>query len=189
MNRALLLGLPLALLASACGYDNGNAHRVYSSESGSSCTSSSTPAEATIDAGLTLEVDAGQGAGVFVEYSKDGHWQVRTTCDTLKTNTNCAWDIIVTPEDGSSIVNVAGSALEPDDSLIPYPKDQVSYQLLASTSSDIDGFTFDSNPGAAVLVDAYLDGTCALSYFYWIGDAALHSGSPTNPLILIPSEN
>lgn len=189
MTKAFLFTLPLALFAVACGYDNGKVHRVYPSGSAPSCASSSTAAEATIDTGGKLEVDAGQGAGVFVEYSADGHWQLRTSCDTLKTNTNCAWDIIVTPEDGSSIVNVAGSDLEPDDSLIPYPKDQVSYQLVASTSSDIDGFTFDSNPGAAVMVDAYLDNTCALSYFYWVGDGALHSGSPTNPLILIPSTN
>jgi hypothetical protein len=65
----------------------------------------------------------------------------------------------------------------------------VSYQLLASTSSDIDGFSFDSTPGAAVMVDAYLGNTCALPYFFWIGDGALHSGAPTNPLVLVPSEN
>jgi hypothetical protein len=187
MRSALIFGLPLLLLASGCSYDNGGKHRVYSTDS--SCASSTTPAESTIDVGRKLDVDAGQGAGVFVEYATDGHWQIRTSCDTLKKSSNCAWDVIVTPEDGSSIVNVAGSDLEPGDEVIPYPEDQVSYQLLASTGSDIDGFSFDSNPGAAVLVDAYLDKTCALSFFYWVGDGALHSGSPTNPLVLIPSAN
>jgi hypothetical protein len=187
MRSRLLFGLAVLLLASGCSYDNGNRRRVYSSDS--SCASSSPPAQATIDADAKLGVDPGQGAGVLVEYATDGHWQLRTSCDTLKTNSDCAWDVIVTPEDGSSIVNVAGTDLEPDDELIRYPKDQVSYQLRASTSSDIDGFSFDSNPGAAVLVDAFLDDTCALSFFYWIGDGALHSGSPTNPLVLIPSAN
>lgn len=190
MRSNLFLGLTLLLAASGCTYDNGNVHRVYpsGSPSGPSC-SSSTPAQSAIDVGGKLEVEAGQGAGLFVEYSTGGHWQVRTSCDTLKTNANCAWDVIVTPEDGASLVNVVGSDLEPDDSVSPYPYDQVSYQLLATTSSDIDGFTFDSNPGAAVQVDALLDETCALSYFYWVGDGALHSGTPTNPLVLIPSAN
>ncbi|MEO6602185.1 MAG: hypothetical protein ABIQ16_20055 [Polyangiaceae bacterium] len=186
MHRALILGLSFALLAVGCGYDNGKVTRVDSS--GLSCDSTA-PAEAVIDTDSKLEVDPGEGAGLFVEYSADGHWQLRTSCDTLKTNTNCAWDIIVTPQDGSSIVNVVGSDLEPDDSLSPYSEDQVSYRLLASTSSDLDGFTFDSNPGAKVMVDAYLDDACALHYFYWVGDGALHAGSPANPLILTPSAN
>ncbi|MES1174709.1 MAG: hypothetical protein ABUL62_10310 [Myxococcales bacterium] len=190
MRIRFSFGLPVLLLISGCSYDNGNVHRVYpSGSSGSTCPSPTTPAESTIDTGRTLEVDPGQGAGVFVEYATDGHWQLRTSCDTLKTSSNCRWDVIVTPEDGSSIVNVVGTDLEPGDEVIPYPQDAVSYQLTASTGSDIDGFSFDSNPGAAVLVDAYLDEHCALSYFYWVGDGALHSGSPTNPLVLIPSAN
>jgi hypothetical protein len=191
MRNTLLLTLALLLAASGCSYDNGHRRRVYGSDppSDSSCPSPTTPAESTIDVDRKLEVDAGQGAGLFIEYSRDGHWAVHTSCDTLKTNANCAWDVIVTPEDGSSIVNVVDSDLEPDDSVVPYAKDQVSYQLVASTSSDLDGFTFDSNPGAAVMVDAFLGDTCALSYFFWVGDGALHSGSPTNPLILIPSAN
>lgn len=187
MRTHLLLGAPLLLFAVGCSYDNGSVRRIYASEP--SCASSSTPAEATIDVGGKLEVDSGQGAGLFVEYDSGGHWQLRTSCDTLQTNASCAWDVIVTPEDGSSILNVTASNLEPEDSVSLYPEDQKSYRLLASTSSDIDGFSFDSNPGAAVMVDAYLGDTCALPYFFWVGDGGLHSGSPTNPLVLVPSGN
>jgi len=187
MRSTLLLGVPLLLLASACSYDNGNVRRVYASES--SCSSSATPAESTIDVDRKLEGDSGRGIGLFIEYSSGGHWQLRTACDTLRTNTDCAWDVIVTPEDGSSIGNVRASSLEADDSVGRYLEDDVSYRMLATTSSDIDGFSFDSDPGAAVMVDAYLGNTCALPYFFWVGDGALHSGSPTNPLVLVPSAN
>lgn len=185
MRILFFLAVPLLLLASACSYDNGHVRRVYSS--GPSCSSSSTPAESTIDVDRQFDADSIQGAGLFLEYSSGGHWQLRTSCDTATTNSDCNWDVIVTPEDGSTIVNVAASDLEGNDSVSQYPEDRVSYQLLATTGSDFDGFSFDANPGAAVLVDAYLGDTCALPYFFWIGDGAVHSGSPTNPLVLVPS--
>jgi hypothetical protein len=194
MSRAAVvrvLNVALLLLASACSYDNGHVRRVHPSGGAfdSSC-SSSTPAQSTIDVGRSLEdIDAGQGAGVFVKYSEGGHWQLTTSCDTLISNSNCAWDVIVTPEDGSSIENVVASDLEPDDSLGLYAGDQLSYHLVASTGNDLDGFTFDSDPGKAVMVDVLLGDTCALPYVFWIGDGALHPGAPTNPLILIPSGN
>ncbi len=190
MRSALLLALPLVLSLSACSYDNGDARRVSDytlSPSASACDTSQTPAQSAIDADRQIEVDAGQGAGVFVEYSSGGHWIVSTSCDTLRTSTSCAWDIIVTPQDGSSLSNVTATDLESADSLSAY--DAASYRLRATTSTDLDGFSFDSDPGAAVRVDAFLDGACAVQYFYWVGDGALHSGSPTNPIDLVPSAN
>lgn len=191
MRSALLLALPLVLSLSACAYDNGDARRVSSDytppSSSAACDSTQTPAESVIDVDRQIEVDAGQGAGMFVEYSSGGHWQVRTSCDTLRTNTTCAWDIIVTPQDGSLLSNVTPTELEPADSLTAY--DATSYQLRTNTSTDLDGFSFDSDPGAAVRIDALLDETCATQFFYWVGDGALHSGSPTNPIDLVPSAN
>ena len=185
MRRALFLAIPLALSSAACSYDNGDANRVFNTPP--NCSSPSTPVQSAIDADQQIEVDAGQGAGVFVEYQTGGHWLLRTSCDTLKSGAKCDWDIIVTPEDGRSLVNVVGNELEDGDGVSAYPDDGVSYQFLASTSSDIDGFSFDSEAGAGVRVDAYLDGQCALPFFFWVGDGALHSGSPTNPVDLIPS--
>lgn len=182
MLRALVLGIPLAFLAAACTYDNGDADRILSS------TPDCGPAvQTTIDVDSQIEVDAGQGAGVFIEYASGGHWQVRTSCDTLKNDASCKWDIIVTPEDGKALSNVAPTDLEATDSLQPFPNDSRSYQLIASTSGDIDGFSFDSEPGAAISIDALLDDVCAVPYFFWVGGGALHPGSPSNPLILVPS--
>ena len=184
MRKALLLGVPLVFFSAACTYDNGDAQRVTATPV--ACDSPAEPATSTIDADRQIEVDPGQGAGVFIEYGAGGHWTLRTSCDTDKTNTAYSWDVIVTPEDGQALSLVTPYDFEPGDTVNPFSTDG-SYRFLAATSSDIDGITFDSAPGAAVRVDSYLDGVCALPYFFWVGDGALHQTSPTNPLILIPS--
>jgi len=183
MLRASLLGVPLLLVlsASACTYDNGDADRILTP---TQC-STNDPAQSTIDVDRQIEVDAGQGAGVFIDYASGGHWQLRTTCDTAKTDQSCQFDILITPQDNSSITNVIPTDLESNDSVLPF--ETASYQFLATTSSDVDGVTFDSDPGAPVAIDVFLDGTCALPYVFWVGDGALHPGEPTNPLILQPS--
>lgn len=188
MRRVLLLGIPLALFSSACTYDNGDARRILTPTS--SCPEgATTPVQTWIDTDAELAMDPGQGAGVFIQYAAGGHWSIRTTCDVAKNNTPCAWDVIVTPEDGRSISNVQPEDLEAatNDSVFAYPEYPRSYQMLAETSADTDGFTFDTEPQTAISVDTLLDGVCALPYFFWVGDGAVHSGSPSNPLELVPT--
>jgi hypothetical protein len=180
MLRGAFLGVALVFLATACSYNNGNAQRV--SYVDPLCNTS---AMSTIDTGRQIEIKMGEGAGVFIEYQSGGHWLVRTSCDTLKASSECQWDILLTPQDGNSLSNVVGSDLEATDSVLPYGTG--SYQFLATTSDDLDSVSFDSGPGASVLVDALLDTACALPFFFWVGDGALHPGSPSNPLILTPS--
>jgi hypothetical protein len=193
MRKAFVLGVPLAFLAAACTYDNGDAnHALYDNSLPASC---STPVDSTIDTGRTIQVDAGLGAGVFIEYATGGHYHLRTSCDSTITPTHasCSWDIIITPDVGKTITNIAGENLEGSDNVhvYPPPADQPnaspSYQLTAQTSTEIDGVTFDIDPGATVSIDAFLDGTCALPFFFWVGDGALHTGSPSNPLVLTPT--
>ena len=192
MRRALFLAVPLSLFSAACTYDNGDARRILNEEP--TCPASTPEAVQTyIDADRKLDVQAGHGAGVYIEYTAGGHWLLRTTCDTNTTDdktTNdvpCAWDIIVTPEDGRSISNVVAEDLESGDSVGAYPEYPSSYQLLAQTTDDIDGMSFDTEPGTAIAVDSFLEGACALNSFFWVGDGAVHTGSPSNPLVLIPS--
>ena len=188
MRTALFLGIPLALLSAACTYDNGNARRI-SNESASCPDGAATPVQTWIDTDAKIETHPGQGAGVFIEYATGGHWFLRTACDTaLENNQPCAWDIIITPEDGRSISNVVPDGLEAStDSVDTYIDDPRSYQLIAETSDDLDGITFDTEPQTAISVDALLDGTCALPYFFWVGEGAAHGGSPSNPLQLVPT--
>jgi hypothetical protein len=189
MRRALALSVPLLLL-SACSYDNGDAQRIVFDPQPVECGSQpSTPP--TIDTDATLPVDPGVSTGVYVEYAAGGHWHVRTTCDTGtdKSTPSCAWDVLVFPQDGHALSNVSGEDLEPDDSLGAYEPSPAGYELLATTGSDVDGFTFDSDPGIAIKLDVLLDGTCSdsLTRVFWKGDGALHPGAPSNPLILMPS--
>lgn len=187
MRRALFLSVPLALFSAACSYNNGDAQRALDEQT--ACQDSpSEPIQTGIDTDAKIETQPAHGAGVYVEYSAGGHWLLRTTCDTGKNAPPCAWDIIVTPEDGRSISNVAGYDLEAStDSFGEYPQYPASYQFLASTSDDEDGIAFDTEPGTAIAVDSFLDGACALPYVFWVGDGAAHTGAPSNPLVLIPT--
>lgn len=188
MRRVLFLGLPLALFSAACTYDNGDARRVLEEQPTSCEGNPAEPIQTAIDTDAQLETQPGRGAGVYVEYGSGGHWLLRTTCDTETNDTPCAWDIIVTPEDGRSISNVAAEGLEAGtDSFGIYPEYPRSYQLVAKTSADVDGITFDTEPGTAIAVDSFLDGACALPYVFWVGDGAAHTGSPSNPIVLIPT--
>ena len=190
MRRALALSIPFLFLAAACTYDNGDAHRVITdSQQPDPMVECGTVARSTIDVDSQIDIDPGAGAGVFIEYATGGHWHVRTSCDTAKGSAACVWDVLVSPETGHSLSNFAPEALESNDSLHEYVSSPGTWQLNANTSSDIDGFTFDGDPGAAVEVDALLDGVCAVPYFFWVGDGALHPGSPSNPLILAPASD
>jgi len=196
MRRALFLSIPLLFLSTACTYDNGDARRIPDDPppggagngggGGGNCGPAE-PVQTYIDVDAQIETTPGEGAGVFVEYAKGGHWVLRTTCDTLKNGPPCAWDIIITPEDGRSISNVEPRDLEAKDSVGTYPDFPRSYQLVAETAGDIDGFTFDTEPQTAISVDVFLDEACALPYVFWVGDGAVHTGAPSNPIVLIPT--
>jgi hypothetical protein len=191
------LSIPLLVLSTACTYDNGDARRIPddlppggAGNGGGGGSGDCGPEEAVqtnIDVDAQIETKPGEGAGVFVEYAKGGHWVLRTTCDTLKNGVPCAWDIIVTPEDGRSITNVKPQDLEGQDTVSMYPEFPRSYQLVAETAGDIDGFTFDTEPQTAISVDVWLDEACALPYVFWVGDGKIQPGAPSNPIVLIPT--
>src|SRR5689334_23022928 len=56
-------------------------------------TGSPSPMLVEIDTDQTMTADPGQGVGVFVEYSKGGHWHVWWTCDTAKTRQSCEFSV------------------------------------------------------------------------------------------------
>jgi len=58
---------------------------------------------------------------------------------------------------------------------------------VTETTNELDGMTFDMDPGSAITLDAVLDDQCAPEFLFWIGDGALHTGAPSNPLTLTPS--
>jgi hypothetical protein len=140
--------------------------------------------EATIDVDQLLEVDPGAGAGAFVEYESGGTYHVTTSCD-VEAGGECYWDIVVTPLGDAGLFGVAPFDLEADDTVTLGTGNQV--RLVASTGKDFDGFDFQTDPGAGIEVDVFLDDAPGNRYLFWVGDGALRSGAPTNPVDLVPS--
>jgi hypothetical protein len=179
-----LLSLPLFV---ACTY--GDHHDGYYDryDDGSTYTPPPSSADietATIDTDQLLDVDPGVGAGAFFEYESGGVYHVTTSCD-VGSGSDCRWDIVVTPLNDATIQSVAPLDLEKDDSLAFGYGNQL--QLVARTGNDFDGFSFQTDPGVGIEVDALLDDGAANRYLFWVGDGALHSGAPSNPVDLIPS--
>jgi hypothetical protein len=153
----------LAWLLVGCGYGGDASEGPYETYP---CGS---PRQALIDTGAELELDAGKGVGLLMEYLGDGEWRVRTSCDTRRSGYDCDWDILIWAEEGNTLSDFTGEDLE---------------------AGDVVGREWD---GALHLrwitgTDSLLDGACANPYMYWIGDGAVHTGSPSNPLDLTPTE-
>ncbi len=179
----LLLAAPLA----ACGYGNDGHH--YDDQSYGGGGYDVSPAcgeaeEAVIDADQALDVDPGAGAGAFVEYESGGTYRITTSCDAAEAG-DCYWDIVVTPLDGAPVLALSPIGLESDDTLSL--AQQNSVRLVAYTGTDFDSFSIQTDPGTPLRFDGLLDNACGNRYLFWVGDGALHSGAPSNPIDLIPS--
>ena len=178
----LLLALPLFV---ACGYGSHTSHDDgYGSNYPPNPPAQGDIESATIDTDQLLDVEPGAGAGAFIEYDAGGTYHVTTSCD-FDQGSACNWDIVVTPLDDAALLGVTPVDLESDDSVTIGSGNQV--RLVALTARDFDGFSFQTDPGAAIEVDALLDNGAANRYLFWVGDGALHSGAPSNPVDLVPS--
>ncbi len=180
---AILFALPLV----ACGYGGHSRHHDYDDddyEPGTGGSGSQTVEEALIDVDQLLDVEPGDGAGAFIEYETGGYYHVTTSCDAAE-NGACYWDIVVVPLDDAPVLAATPLDLESDDSLSITAGNQL--RLVATTGKDFDGFSFQTEPGAAVRVDVLLDDAPANPYLFWVGDGALRSGAPSNPIDLVPS--
>jgi hypothetical protein len=140
--------------------------------------------QATIDADEVLEVEPGVGAGAFIEYEADGTYHITTSCDSPESG-ECFWDILATPLDDAPVLGLSPFDLESDDAVAIEGN---SVRFVAYTDTDFDGFTLQTDAGAGLRVDALLDEACGNRYLFWVGDGALHSGAPSNPIDLFPSE-
>jgi hypothetical protein len=183
LRTPLLVLLPALLAATACGYGSHSGDR-YGNDSGADSCGTNVE-RGVIDTDALLDVEPAVGVGVFVEYTSGGRWHVFTSCDTDESGYDCVFDIIVQPLGQSRIAGVSPEGLESqDDSLTILGADKV--ELVSRTDYDFDGFTLDTDPGAGISVDAFLDGSCT-NYVYWVGDGAVHDGAPSSPIEFVPS--
>ena len=168
-------------------------------EGGSSHTTTSPPPETTpphvldadprtvvIDPDKALQQDAGEGAGVFVEYATGGHWHVWTSCDTNRSKAICNFTAFLTVDSGGQISNVQEENLETDDRAT-LDTAESSVELNVHTSAEFDGVTFDATPGAKVQLEVYLDNDPDPRLVYWVGAQVLHQGAPTDPINFEPA--
>jgi hypothetical protein len=139
----------------------------------------------TIDADATIPLDPGESVGLFVQYARGGHWIVSTTCDTRTSGASCAFDVVISPAPGAAFSNLSGQGLTREDTL--ELQDDGTVHLVTATSLEIDGLTFDSDPGALIQIDALLDGADEPRLVHLVSDGAVVEGVPTNPVEISPS--
>jgi hypothetical protein len=181
MLRSLLLAIPALLAMTACEYRD-RSH--YHDDEVTDGFCGAPIRRAVIDTDATLEVVPAEGVGVFVEYASGGHWHVYTSCDTDRSGSDCLFDIVVQPLGQSKISSVSPDDLESEDEMSLVGDDAV--HLVARTDYDLDGFFLDTDAGAVLSVDAYLDNVCT-NYVFWAGDGAVHEGAPSAPMEFLPS--
>lgn len=151
------------------------------------CPDPSTTAEnATIDVNDTesIQSEPGQGVGVLVDYDTGGHWHVWSVCDTAVSGIACGYAVTALALGGDPVANVTGDDLEPGETAGTACPDTAFFA--ASTDLGVDGVRFDATPGAAVQVQAALDGTLLQDIILFVqgGDVPIHS---SNPITLTPA--
>jgi hypothetical protein len=179
-----LCALPLPLTLLACTYGDGH-HRDPYGTGGSAGATGYDPLSSTIDRDSPVPgYSGGEGAGVFVDYTSGGRWDISLACDTLQSGSDCNWDVIATPVSGA-VTEFGAISSDADDLLGSDGYYGVRVNTL--TGYEIDHFYLVTTAGMALSVDALLDGYTAERYIYWMGNGGLHRGAPQNPIELVPS--
>lgn len=190
----LVVGTSLVTLA-GCVYDDEPPRRLasepqpYSPDPGPGASSgnpgspaSPAPMLVEIDADQTMNAVGGEGVGVFIEYARGGHWHVWWTCDTIETGQSCDFSISATAASGSvsnlDLSELAGGYATSATSRI---------EASSTTTTEIHGLRFDTNPGAVITVDAAVGGLKDGAFLFFVQDGKVNggfAGTLTNPLQL-----
>lgn len=144
---------------------------------------SPSPMLVEVDTDQTMTADPGQGVGVFIEYGAGGHWHVWWTCDTAKTQKSCDFSVSATAKAGN-VTNADASQLEGGFMTTPNPS---TVEAKVTTTNQVHGIEFDTNPGAIITVQASLGGITDGSFLFFVQDGKVNGGYPgklTNPLQL-----
>jgi hypothetical protein len=183
------LGFALGCGESSSSYESGVSYGYggSSSSGGSGSSSGSTkPMLVLVDNDRTMNANPGDGVGVFTEYRTGGHWRVWWTCDTNKTNQSCTFDVSATVT-GGSVTNVAGVSLAAGDTL---SQGGAQIQAQTTTTTSVQGMTFDAPAGATITLDAQMDAQRDGSFLFFVQDGKIdggYTGTLTDPLMLQPS--
>ena len=187
-STALLLACSSTVETRDYGSRGGTTVPVTSGGSSAGAAPSTRAMLVDLDTNRTMVAQGGDGVGVFTEYAAGGHWHVFWTCDTNRTNLDCGFNVGVTTT--GPITNAAGQSLDANDalSLGQAASGQVSVQT--QTSTMIQGVTFDTAPGSAVVLDAQIDGQRDGRILFFVQDGQVnggYQGALADPLTLDPS--
>jgi hypothetical protein len=148
--------------------------------------STTEPLTVVVDTNQTMNVQGGQGVGVFVQYGAGGHWHVFWACDTSLSGLPCDFSIKMS---GSTISNAKTSQFEQTDALdTATPGD-----LVATThvTTGVDAVDFDAQPGADMKIDLTMSGLRGGDFFFFVQNGQVNGNFPSNeltdPLIFEPS--
>ena len=142
-------------------------------------------AKVSIDPGATVSASPGHSVGVYVEVTSAGHWSVLTTCDTSVSGHECAFDLNVSPEDGSKFSGVTPQGLAYGDAMTVL--DDGTVQIVSQTGTLANGLSFDTEPGALVEINVLLEGVPKPGIFRYIGGGVTQEGVPSNPVEFVPA--
>ena len=140
--------------------------------------------QVAIEADQALSANPGEGVGIFVEYRSGGEWHIWTTCDTFTSKVVCGFDIFAATHPDQLRGFAADQLEEGQDSLIDLGNGEI--ELRADTDSETDGMTVQTDPGAVLDLEVYLDANSAQPFVYWVSDGVIHTGAPSNPVEFIP---
>jgi hypothetical protein len=182
-----------ALVLVGCSALVGCGHREYYRRGGNqgrsfslpTCPSASTQVKGlSIDTDAQLITDAGQGAGVLVEYMNGGHWHVWTVCDTAISGYACDFDVTAQAI-GAKVTNILAEELESGDVATSYCSDTAV--LGVTTRTDFDGVWFDTTAGATVRVTVALGQALYENVLYWTSGGMVHEDANANPVEFTPT--
>jgi hypothetical protein len=151
-------------------------------------TVSPAPLLVVVDTDQVMNADPGRGVGVFTEYAAGGKWHVWWTCDTALSNQSCDVALSATVATGT-IANVDASALQEGSVITSNPS---RLEARVTTSNQVHGVTFTTNPGAVITLEATVGGLREgpgpnKSFFFFVQDGKInggYGGKLTNPLQL-----
>lgn len=174
-----------------------------------------------VETGKTLTASPGKGVGVFLQYAAGGHWTMWWTCDSELSGAPCSFRVSATTRRGE-ITNIAGydgTTLTPPEGGCPDggldaggsipacdsgdfeagTENVPTFPILGQVTDQIQGITFDAEPGAIVEVTAQLGTTSPDGQLVYSNDAKLfyfvdqgkvkdgYKGPLTDPLLFEPT--
>jgi hypothetical protein len=141
-----------------------------------------------VDTNRTMVAQPGDGVGVFTEYAAGGHWHVFWSCDTNRTSFDCGFNVNLST--GGPITDAAGESLDASDVLMTSQATNGELGVNSQTSTTIKGLTFDTAPGASIVLDAQIDGQRDGRILFFVQDGQVnggYQGALADPLTLEPS--